>query len=114
MTPTESTELRSPRRIEPANAPYDSPEDVARDLLASSSAKSHEMDLMRYLTRGPYRLIRISWASCTRGRATRRFLGEVWVNEEGLAASTSANPLSSMVAGACNHRPGSLLLGGIQ
>src|SRR5512138_3248386 len=27
--------------------------------LASSSAKSHEMDLMRYLTRGPYRLTRI-------------------------------------------------------
>jgi len=34
MTPTGSTELRSPRRIEPANAPYDSPEDVARDLLS--------------------------------------------------------------------------------
>lgn len=28
-----------------------------------SSAKSYEMDLMRCLTRGPYRLTRISWAS---------------------------------------------------
>ena len=29
-----------------------------------------------------------------------QFLGEVWVNEKGLAASTSANPSSFMVAGA--------------
>ena len=33
------------------------------------------------------------------------FLGEVWVNEKGLAVSTSANPSSLMVAGARNHLP---------
>ncbi len=32
------------------------------------------------------------------------FLGEVWLNEKGLAASTSAIPSSCMVAGARNHR----------
>jgi hypothetical protein len=35
-----------------------------------------------------------------------RFLGEVWVNDQGLAAFASANPWSSMVAGLdLNQRP---------
>ena len=36
-------------------------------------------------------------------RVVDRFLGEVWVNEKGLAASASASPFSLLVAGARNH-----------
>jgi hypothetical protein len=38
-----------------------------------------------------------------REQALHQFLGEVWVNERGLAVAASANPSSFVVAGARNH-----------
>ena len=46
-----------------------------------------------------------------RMRPAIHFLGEVWVNERGLAGRSAANPSSCLVAGARNHLPANRPLG---